>query len=230
MQVARPPPRQQHHPPALSQARWRATTTIATPLADYRCTLPAPPTGPRPWPRAAPSLAPASDLTAPVCSRTGRCRRCSFFLRFGRRSPLGRVWHPVGVALPPRAVALPVWSCPGAGPRSLTEFPCVWNVREGVRAIMSGPATPARLRLMSDLKAMMQEPPEVRWCAVTFVCARGFLSPLQQSVPLSCAVWVGLGILCMTSSVGVLSPLGVSLLCPFWASYSVRPWRPPNVV
>ncbi|GAB0489658.1 hypothetical protein MMPV_000883 [Pyropia vietnamensis] len=25
---------------------------------------------------------------------------------------------------------------------------------------MSGPATPARLRLMSDLKAMMQEPPE----------------------------------------------------------------------
>lgn len=43
---------------------------------------------------------------------------------------------------------------------------------------MSGPATPARLRLMSDLKAMMQEPPEVRWCYCLFCVRVVFFGPL----------------------------------------------------
>lgn len=71
-------------------------------------------------------------------------------------------WHSVGFTHPPRAVSLPVGHCPVRVGGLSPTFPCGWNVCEGVRVIMSGPATPARLRLMSDLKAMMQEPPEVR--------------------------------------------------------------------
>lgn len=56
--------------------------------------------------------------------------------------------------------------------------PCGWNVCESVRVIMSGPATPARLRLMSDLKAMMQEPPEVRSFYCLFCVRVGFLGLL----------------------------------------------------
>lgn len=124
----------------------------------------------------------------PHLFRTSRRRRCSFVC-FGR--PARSSLSPCRGRPPSPSRCASCGLLLGAGSSSLTDSPCVRKVCEGVRAIMSGPATPARLRLMSDLKAMMQEPPEVRWCLMTlfflWACA---LSPLRKSVPLAYAVWL----------------------------------------